>query len=365
MKNILSIAYNLIIFVLKITTIEPYFNGDNEILNVNAQQRVLLITIDGFRHDFISRYNLENFKKFQLNGASSLAMLPQFPSLTIPNYWSMVTGVNIERHGIIANNFYDPLMNRKFDEHDYSLDRLKLWSYYDPIWVDAVKKNIKTGVLFWPNFNEWIFNPLLKKNHIRTSRMLTFNEKIDITIDLFKTSGFQFCVINHNEPSLSGNRYGVDSYEFNMTIDDLDQSIGYLNKKLKNNGLSNTFDFNILIVSNQGISNIEQHVILDMYLKKSDADIWSENTSLFHLKPLIKISKLMKKLREIPGVRIYTKRNIPDKLKYKKSSRIGDVIIHAKEGVSILHMRKNLIKNGTNKRYNSRKKIIQSSIKAR
>lgn len=250
----LSKEYCLLIIVLSIANIESYFNGDNEILNVNAQQRVLLITIDGFRHDFISRYNLENFKKFKSKGASSLAMVPQFPSLTLPNYWSMVTGVNIEKHGIVANNFFDPLINRKFDKNDYSLKRLKLWSNYNPIWVDAVKKNIKTGVLFWPKYNEWIFDPLLETNYLRTSRMLTFNEKIDITIDLFRTSGFQFCVINHNEPSLTASRYGIDSDEFNKTIDDLDQSIEYLEKKLKTYGLSNSFDFNVLIVSNQGMN---------------------------------------------------------------------------------------------------------------
>lgn len=73
----------------------------------------------------------------------------------------------------------------------------------------------------------------------------------------------------------------------------------------------------------------------------------------------------MKKLREMPGVRIYTKKNIPARLFYKKSSRIGDVIIHAKEGVSILHMRQVLKKNVTNEHFDLEEKIMQNSVKAR
>ncbi len=101
--------------------------------------------------------------------------------------------------------------------------------------------------------------------------------------------------------------------------------------------------------------------MLDTYFHKDDAVVWSDSNSLFHLKPLIKFEDLMKKVNRIPGVTVYTKNSIPESSHYKNSPRIGDILLHARDGVSLLFMRNKMHRNGT-KRYIQ---LIEDSAKAR
>lgn len=113
--------------------------------------------------------------------------------------------------------------------------------------------------------------------------------------------------------------------------------------------------------------NIDHHVILDTYFQKNEAVVWSETNSLFHLRPLIKLEELLKKIKRIPGITVYTKSTIPEYFHYKNSTRVGDILLHANEGVSLLYLRNKLLKNGT-KRYKAKNRyvhLIADSIKAK
>lgn len=93
------------------------------------------------------------------------------------------------------------------------------------------------------------------------------------------------------------------------------------------------------------MADIKRYVILDRYLKKYDAEIWSDTASLVHLNPLINPKHLIKKLNRIKGIKIYKRSQIPEDFHYKNSSRIGDILLHAEEGVAILYMRNKQINN--------------------
>lgn len=248
--NIQIISITFIIAICYFEHSFAYFEADNELLNDKTQQRILLLTIDGFRHDFIKNYNLKNFKKIVSQSSSTKFVQSEFPAQSIPSFWSMATGAHVENHGIVANNFYDPVLKRKFDEFDYSYSRLKLWSKLDPIWVDTVKNKLRTGLLFWPERSEHIFDPFVHKK--QNNPTMSLIEKIDIAIDLFTTGKFVFCVIKHNQPSMVSYEHGIGSDEFNRTIRVLDDSIGHLMDKLNRHGLSKAKDFNFIILSNHG-----------------------------------------------------------------------------------------------------------------
>ena len=54
-------------------------------------------------------------------------MQPSFPTLTFPNHYSMITGLYPSSHGIVANMFFDPKLNKDFN---YKIPE-KSW---DPKW---------------------------------------------------------------------------------------------------------------------------------------------------------------------------------------------------------------------------------------
>ena len=77
--------------------------------------RVILISIDGFRGDMLDDPNFEstypNLHRLRSDGESCSQVKTVFPSLTYPAHTSMVTGVLPKQHGIINNRPFVPTNN--------------------------------------------------------------------------------------------------------------------------------------------------------------------------------------------------------------------------------------------------------------
>ena len=57
-------------------------------------KKLLVLLIDGFRWDYFDIHGLElpGFKQLFRQGIKSDYMVPDFPSLSYPNYYSIMTG---------------------------------------------------------------------------------------------------------------------------------------------------------------------------------------------------------------------------------------------------------------------------------
>ena len=59
----------------------------------DASHKLLLFLIDGFRYDYMDDLQkLPGFKEIVENGVKVDYMTPDFPSLSYPNYYSLMTG---------------------------------------------------------------------------------------------------------------------------------------------------------------------------------------------------------------------------------------------------------------------------------
>jgi predicted AlkP superfamily pyrophosphatase or phosphodiesterase len=139
----------------------------------------ILISIDGFRHDYIDRtdkngdFIAPTLREIRQRGVSAgIGMQPVMPSLTFPNHNSLVTGLFPESSKIVSNTMYSPRTGRwwHMSEDDPS------WWGGEPIWVTlrrtprrgiqntsseemtngnssrnmSATSNYTTGVVFWP-----------------------------------------------------------------------------------------------------------------------------------------------------------------------------------------------------------------------
>src|SRR5947208_2378416 len=75
---------------------------------------VVLVSIDGFRHDYVTRYGAGNIEALGHDGVAAPAMIPVFPVLTFPNHIAMITGLYPAHHGIVANEFFNPAANDEY-----------------------------------------------------------------------------------------------------------------------------------------------------------------------------------------------------------------------------------------------------------
>lgn len=73
----------------------------------------ILLSLDGFRADFLDRGLTPTLNSFVRSGVSPKYMFPAFPSLTFPNHFTLVTGLHPESHGVVGNTFWDPATEKE------------------------------------------------------------------------------------------------------------------------------------------------------------------------------------------------------------------------------------------------------------
>jgi predicted AlkP superfamily pyrophosphatase or phosphodiesterase len=73
-------------------------------------QRVLLISLDGFRWDYIERPGAVRLRQLASVGIRAERLVPVFPSKTFPNHYTIVTGLYTDHHGIVANQMRDSVL---------------------------------------------------------------------------------------------------------------------------------------------------------------------------------------------------------------------------------------------------------------
>src|SRR3954470_16666478 len=76
---------------------------------------VILISIDGFRADYLDKIDTPNLHSIVERGIRAKYMVPVFPTKTYPNHYTIVTGLYPAHHGIVANTMYDPERDAWFE----------------------------------------------------------------------------------------------------------------------------------------------------------------------------------------------------------------------------------------------------------
>ena len=110
---------------------------------------VVLVSFDGFRHDYLERYNTPNFDRVAADGVTADALIPVYPSLTFPAHYSIATGLYPEHHGLIGNKFYDPARAALYDYRDNATVQDGTWYGGEPIWVTAETQGMVAGAMLF------------------------------------------------------------------------------------------------------------------------------------------------------------------------------------------------------------------------
>jgi predicted AlkP superfamily pyrophosphatase or phosphodiesterase len=116
---------------------------------------VILVSFDGFRHDYVEKYNLPNFNAFIQKGTQAEGIIPCFPSLTFPNHYSLVTGLYPGHHGLVDNNFYDTARQSLYRMADR--EKVEDPYYYGgtPLWQLARQHGLKSASFFWVGVGDY------------------------------------------------------------------------------------------------------------------------------------------------------------------------------------------------------------------
>uniref|UniRef100_K1S5B1 glycerophosphocholine cholinephosphodiesterase n=1 Tax=Magallana gigas TaxID=29159 RepID=K1S5B1_MAGGI len=98
---------------------------------VGYTSKLIVILMDGFRWDYFDHVDMPGFAKMAKDGVKVDYLQPDYPSLSYPNYYSAMTGLHCESHGMVGNYMYDVNQNKSFLIGANPDQSLPLW------WDDA------------------------------------------------------------------------------------------------------------------------------------------------------------------------------------------------------------------------------------
>ena len=298
----------------------------------------ILVSIDGFRADYLDRGVTPNLSALAAAGISS-AMRPSYPSKTFPNHWTLVTGLRPDRTGIVANKMLDA--SRPDDTFTMASDDPFWWNAAEPIWVTAEKAGIRTATAFWPGSNvawggerskDWP-NPMT--GGMRPQDWLQFNQalsdlqRVDSVIDWLRRPAEtrpRFVTLYFDEVDTAGHEYGPDDQRTTDAAASADKAIGRLREELAKLGQPANF----IIVADHGMAAISQDrlIVLDTFSNPDDYDVVEDGVYASINPKAGKQAAVEKTLLGAHGPHLicYRKAEVPERLHYGKNPRVPAIL---------------------------------------
>ena len=305
----------------------------------DADEYVLLISMDGFRYDYLDKANTPNFDKLVNTGASAKALIPVFTSKTFPNHYSIATGMYAENHGLIANTFFANDLNKQYSIRDRNA--VENGSFYggEPIWVTAESQNVISASYFWVG-SEAVIKGLQPTYWKKYNQKVSFESRIDSVISWYSKpvqSRPRLILLYFHEPDWTGHEYGPNSNETISQIENMDNVFGNLISKISKLSIYN--NLNIIIVSDHGMTDVKPDRTIDLSLVTdlSNMRVNGAGPTVFISSESKKqLKQTYKQLKNIDNADVYWKQNIPKRFHYRNHVRIPDLLVLANEGWSLM-----------------------------
>jgi predicted AlkP superfamily pyrophosphatase or phosphodiesterase len=201
--------------------------------NAKKNTRIVMIALDGISVNGFQQAKTPHLDALLAEGALSLTTRVVMPSITLPNWTSILTGSSPEQHGVVDNSWELNKFTLPPTERDAD-------GYYPSVFTVLKNKvpNVKTAFYYnWVN----LFYP--------------HNPKYFDEVEFLEDDGyipnydkaFDFIVKNRNYPTIvylysvhtdhMGHVHGWMSPEYIKSIEEADEQIGLLIEKMKKEGL--------------------------------------------------------------------------------------------------------------------------------
>ncbi|KAL7638831.1 UNVERIFIED_CONTAM: hypothetical protein RMT77_010365 [Armadillidium vulgare] len=294
---------------------------------------LVLVSLDGFRAEYLSRGLTPNLQKLIDGGASTPYMRSSYPTITFPNHYSIVTGLYPETHGIIDNHFYDPDFDAYFDLGSEESLNGRWWGG-EPIWNTVIKQGKLSATMFWPGSDAdiegmrptyyYVYDTSVPYD-FRVNQIL---EWLALPVDERPS----FLCLYFDEPDHTGHEYGPDTSEIDAELPVIDSYIGDLVNGIA--ALNLTDCVNLIIVSDHGMTTVteDRSIELDTYVP----DLSSLASTYEGVLVRIRVNEededkkyeIRKNLTcQLDEMLQYDAIGIPKRHHFSNNDRIGDIVV--------------------------------------
>jgi predicted AlkP superfamily pyrophosphatase or phosphodiesterase len=226
----------------------------------------IIVSLDGFRADFLQRGITPRLSAFVKEGVSPKYMRPSFPSVTFPNHYTLATGLYPESHGIVSNTFWDPELAAEFYYTDPARSLDPKWWGGEPFWVTAERQGVRSAIHMWPGSEAHVLSvepsfmdkyngkEALENKVARIMELLDKPGKEDATAAEEDTRPQLIAAYVPNVDG-DGHKYGPNSTEIRATITKADTMLDQMFQGLEERNLTDIV--NVIVVSDHGMATTD------------------------------------------------------------------------------------------------------------
>jgi len=301
---------------------------------------VILVSFDGFRHDYVTRFHAPNFKAFATKGTQADGLIPSFPSKTFPNHYTLVTGLYPGHHGLVDNSFYDPARQEFFGMKLHG--RVTDPFYYGgiPLWQLAKQHGVKSASFFWVGSE-------LPQPELHPDYYFPYDESVPDTarveqvlqwLKLPEDQRPHFIALYFSSPDHESHLYGPASKETRRAVLHADALLSRLMLNLEKIKLP----VNVILVSDHGMLEAKQqsetYIFLDEVMNVDDPSIKISNGGTqthIYVADKNDCDSLYNSLKtKAINFSVFRQVDFPARWHYQ-TARSGDILITAHEGYYI------------------------------
>ena len=232
---------------------------------------LILLSIDGFRADYLSRGLTPNLSALAKTGVQA-PMRPSFPSLTFPNHYTLVTGLVPDHHGVVDNNMTDPAIGQVFATSAKTATDPRWWEGAKPLWVTAEEQGVITASAGYIGAEVLIHGRrphyLDPWRETRTPAEVAAVALNWLALPADLRPGIEFLYVSNVDHE--GHKHTPDSPELNDALRKVDAAVGALVRGLKARRLYDRT--NIVIVSDHGMAATPEsrQIVMDEVVPPSE-----------------------------------------------------------------------------------------------
>lgn len=235
-------------------------------LRIIAQEKnpvVIMISLDGFRHDYVERFQPENLLRFISEGTSAEALIPSFPTKTFPNHYTIATGLLPEHHGLVDNSFYEPFKGQVYTMGNREIVQDGYWYGGTPIWVLAEENGLKAASYFFVGSEAPVkgIRPSEYFDYDGDVPNLTRISQVFNWLQLPDTERPRMITLYFSDMDDVGHAYGPSNDEkLKERLYKLDRELGALFEGLKSFNLP----ISIVLVSDHGMADVHKDKLINL-----------------------------------------------------------------------------------------------------
>ena len=320
-----------------------------------ARGPVLLLSLDGFRWDYLEKHpeRTPNLRALRRDGVSAQGLIPVFPTNTFPNHYTLVTGRYPARHGMVNNEFFDPTEGRFFRYLHPPSNRDPRWWGAEPIWITAVRQGVPAATALWVGSEAEIGGrrPTYWKPY---DYRIPFPQRVDEVVGwLSRPAGERPALVAFylEETNGAGHRFGPDSPELAAAVELLDGHVGTLLARVRALG----HEPEVVIVSDHGMTatHLDRALALEDYVDLSTVQVDSDG-SVVTLRPRegADTAAILRQLQRVPHARAYRAEELPSRFNLRDNPRIAPLWVlpepgwHVATRANLAGLRKKYVEKG-------------------